>query len=68
MNFFTDPSTALTTARYHQADVRAAFPRRLPRPVLWPRPKRQYGGITAVPAVSVPQPRPEQEPVHHSAA
>jgi hypothetical protein len=65
MNLFADPRTALTIARQHQADVRAAFPRRLPLPFLYPRPKKTYGGVTAVPAlpdVAVPQPRePERD-------
>jgi hypothetical protein len=63
MNFYTDPSTALTIARQHQADVRAAFPRRLPMPFLYPRPKKTYGGVTAVPALSdvaIPEPRAPQ--------
>jgi len=68
MNLLSDTNTALSTARYHQADVRAAFPRRLPRPVLWPRPKRSYGGVTAVPALPVSQPVADREPVQHSAA
>jgi hypothetical protein len=65
MNLHMDPTTALKIARQHQADVRAAFPRRLPRPFLYPRPKKTYGGVTAVPAlpdVAVPQPRePERD-------
>jgi len=68
MNLFHDTNTALAIARYHQDDVRASFPRRLPRPVVWPRPKRSYGGITAVPALPVPEPRPDHEPLHPSAA
>jgi len=65
MNLFTDPRSALTIARQHQADVRAAFPRRLPRPTFVIRPKPHFGGVTAVPAIpdgtvaegTVPAPR-----------
>ena len=43
---------ALIVARQRQADIRAAFPRRLPRPFNFRRPKPTYGGVTAVPQLS----------------
>jgi hypothetical protein len=59
MNFYGSPAIAMTIVRQHQADVRAAFPRRLPCPFSFPRPKPAYGGVTAVPElpdVAVPLP------------
>jgi hypothetical protein len=59
MNFYGSPAMAMIVVRQHQADLRASFPRRLPRPFIFPRPKPTRGGVTAVPELSdvaVPQP------------
>jgi hypothetical protein len=59
MNYYGSPAMAMTIVRQKQADLRASFPRRLPRPFNFPRPKPAQGGVTAVPELSdvaVPQP------------
>lgn len=55
-----DPHVALTLAEYHQADVRASFPRK-PRRAFFPVRRVPGPGATAIPRV--PEPRqPESQP------
>lgn len=66
MNYTFDPSTALRMAELHQADVRAAFPRRTRRP--WHRDAAEPPTTTPPTArpggVRIPTPRtPERESV-----